>query len=238
MSARTLQKSFAYNGVERKQARAMISRLTKEFPPEHAFLHFTTPVQLLVAVILSAQCTDKKVNEVTATLFKKYRTAKDFANISQRELERAVMPTGFFRQKAKHIRAAASLLVSHHNGKLPNTIAELIQLPGVGRKTANVVLQVGIGKREGIPVDTHVGRIARRWKLSSSLDPDVVEHALIRAFPQKDWSRVPYMMILLGRTYCVARKPACTDCPLNTMCPSSLVTTKKKKQLLRALPAE
>jgi len=212
----------------KKQARIMLSRLSKTFPREHAFLHFSNPVQLLVAVMLSAQCTDKKVNEVTAPLFAQCRTAKDFANLSQRELEQHIRATGFFRQKAKHIRTATALLELEYKGKLPKTIAELMRLPGVGRKTANVVLQIGLGKREGIPVDTHVGRVARRWKLTSSLNPDIVEQTLMATFPKHDWSRAPYVMIMLGRTHCVSRKPRCATCPVNNLCPSSTTTTKKK----------
>lgn len=204
-----------------KTARLMFARLTKHFPPEHAFLNFNTPMQLLVAVMLSAQCTDKKVNEVTAPIFKTFHAAKDFSNVSQKDFERMIHATGFFRQKAKSIRASAKVIVTKHDGNVPETLKELIDLPGVGRKTANVVLQVGPGITEGIPVDTHVGRIARRWKLTESQNPDHVEHALMDAFPKKDWTRVPYTMIMLGRAYCVAPKPKCEECPLKNICPSS-----------------
>lgn len=229
MSAQTSQNSCVSNALGAKRARTMLTRLAKEFPPEHAFLNFSTPTQLLVAVMLSAQCTDKKVNEVTAPLFKKYHTAKDFAGLSQRELEQAIHSTGFFRQKAKNIRAATYLIASQHKGKLPETIAELTALPGVGRKTANVVLQIGVGKCEGIPVDTHVGRIARRWKLTASHNPDAVERVLMATFPKKDWSRAPYMMIVLGRKYCIAQKPKCADCPLRDVCPSSTARGSSKQ---------
>ena len=206
-----------------QRARAMLAHLGKHFPPEHAFLHFQTPMQLLVAVMLSAQCTDKKVNEVTLPMFKRFATAQDFATISQRKLERRIHATGFFRQKAKNIRATARVIATIHHGDVPMTLAELVALPGVGRKTANVVLQVGSGIAEGVPVDTHVGRIARRWKLTPSLNPDVVEQSLMRAFLKKDWTRAPYLMIMLGRAYCIAQKPKCAECPLNKICPSSTV---------------
>lgn len=207
--------------LSEKRARTMLARLGKLFPPEHAFLRFSTPMQLLVAVILSAQCTDKKVNEVTEPLFRTHKTAADFARISQKDLEHAIHATGFFRQKARHIRETARAISTTHNGTVPETLAELVRLPGVGRKTANVVLQVGSGKREGIPVDTHVGRIARRWKLTDAHNPDSVERTLMQTFPKKDWTRAPYLMIMLGRAYCTSQKPKCAECPLKAMCPSS-----------------
>ncbi|MEO5719680.1 MAG: endonuclease III, partial [Chthoniobacterales bacterium] len=179
-----------------------------------------TPLQLLIATILSAQCTDKRVNLVTPALFKSYRTAAAFAAAPPADLEKAIQSTGFFRNKAKSIRAAAAAIGEKHSGKVPQTMAELHALPGVGRKTANVVLGNAFQKDEGIVVDTHVARLSLRLGLTTQKDPEKIERDLIKLVPQKDWTNWSHWLIWHGRRRCFARKPDCHHCELLDLCPS------------------
>jgi endonuclease-3 len=186
-------------------------------------LRFTNPLECLVATILSAQCTDEKVNEVTATLFQKYRTPQDYLRVPEDELKADVKPTGFFNQKATSIREACRRIVEEYGGKVPDTMEDLITLRGVARKTANIVLGNGYGKVEGIAVDTHVKRVSTRLGFTSQTDPDKIEQDLMRLIPRDRWFGFTYVLIDHGRAICVARKPRCEACPVNDLCPASLV---------------
>jgi len=178
---------------------------------------------MLVATILSAQCTDEKVNEVTATLFEKYRTAEDYLKVPEDELKADIKPTGFFNQKATSIREACMRIVEVYDGRVPDTMEDLITLRGVARKTANIVMGNAFGKVEGIAVDTHVKRLANRLGFSEQSDPDKIEQDLMRLIPRDRWFDFTYVLIDHGRATCVARKPRCEECPVNYLCPSSLV---------------
>ena len=204
--------------MERK-ARSMYRVLSKTYPDVRCELDFKNPLQLLVATILSAQCTDKRVNMVTPALFKKYKTAKDFAGAKLPELENLIYQTGFYRAKARHIKEAARVLVENYGGKVPADQSALVKLPGVGRKTANVVLGHAFDI-PGITVDTHFGRLSRRFGWTTSTDPVKVEHEVGALIPQKEWTNLSQRMIWHGRRICHARKPACAVCPLATLCPS------------------
>ncbi len=204
-----------------KQAQMVISLLEKQYPEATTALKFSNPLELLVATILSAQCTDKKVNMVTEQLFKKYRTAKDYANADLRKFEEEIRPTGFYRNKAKNIIGCCTALVEKFNSKVPRTMDEMIQLPGVGRKTANIVLGHAYGIVEGIAVDTHVRRVAKRLGLTDKDHPDKIEQDLLQAVPKDKWMRITDLLISLGRQICVARKPKCEICMLNKICPSA-----------------
>lgn len=182
-------------------------------------MDFKSPYQLLVATVLSAQCTDKRVNEVTPALFKKFPTPKKLANAQLREIEKIIKPTGFFRTKAKHLKGIGQILDSEYNGKIPGELEKLVKLPGVGRKTANVVLGHAFDI-PGITVDTHFGRLSRRFNWTKSLDPKVVEIEVGKLIPQKEWTKLSQRMIWHGRRVCFARKPACGACPLAQLCPS------------------
>ena len=182
-------------------------------------MDFKSPYQLLVATVLSAQCTDKRVNEVTPALFKKFPTPKKLANAQLREIEKIIKPTGFFRTKAKHLKGIGQILYSEYNGKVPGELEKLVKLPGVGRKTANVVLGHAFDI-PGITVDTHFGRLSRRFNWTKSLDPKVVEIEVGKLIPQKEWTKLSQRMIWHGRRVCFARKPACGACPLAQLCPS------------------
>ncbi len=179
-----------------------------------------------MATILSAQCTDRKVNEITAALFKKYRSAADFAVADRPALERAIRQTGFFRNKAKHIIAAARIICAEHGGQVPDTMEQLVKLPGVARKTANIVLSSAFGKAEGIAVDTHVKRLSEKLGLSSEKNPDRIERELMQLFSRRDWMDINYLLVRHGRSVCIARRPRCTDCVLLKECPSSAVAKR------------
>ena len=194
--------------------------LRKTFPQATCALSHRSPIQLLVATILSAQCTDRRVNVVTKDLFKRYRTVKAFAKAPQAELENQIRSTGFYRNKAKNIRAAAAKILSDFGGDVPDNMADLLTLPGVARKTANCVLGSAFGKNEGVVVDTHVKRLSGRLGLSKQKTPEKIELDLMPLFPQNDWALLSHLLIFHGRTYCMARKPNCPDCPLNALCPS------------------
>src|SRR5438105_1040594 len=208
-------------------ARERVAQLIKVFPEvypgAHCELDFKNPLQLLIATILSAQCTDKRVNMVTPTLFKKYRTAADYAKAAPADLESAIKSTGFFRNKAKSIRAAAAKMVECYGGKVPETMEQLRELPGVGRKTANVVLGNAFGKNDGIVVDTHVARLSQRLRLTREVDPEKIERDLMKLVPRQHWTDWSHWLIWHGRRRCFARKPDCANCEILRLCPSGKV---------------
>jgi len=195
--------------------------LKAEYPDARTELDWSNPLELLVATILSAQTTDVQVNRVTESLFSKYRTAEDYADSTPDELEEDIRPTGFYRNKARSLRGMASVLVEKHGGEVPRTMSELIALPGVGRKTANVVLGNAFGTNEGIVVDTHVRRVSGRLSLTENSDPVKIEQELMRSVPERDWTIFSHLLILHGRRTCKARKPDCPNCILNDICPSA-----------------
>jgi endonuclease-3 len=197
----------------------ILSALKQTYPDAHCELNFSSPLQLLVATILSAQCTDKRVNLVTAELFKKFRTAKDFADAPLAEIEDAVKSTGFFRNKAKNIKACCTALVEKFGGEVPRTMDELHALAGVGRKTANVVLGNTFGINVGVVVDTHVTRLSNRLGLTKGTDAVKLEQELIKLVPQKDWTLFSHWLIWHGRRRCAARKPDCANCEIKKLCP-------------------
>jgi endonuclease-3 len=193
------------------------------YPDAHCELDFRTSFQLLVATILSAQCTDKRVNMVTPVLFSRYPTVESLARAKQEDVEDIIKSTGFFRNKAKSIVAMAGALVDRHGGEVPSTLAELVTLPGVGRKTANVILGNAFDINEGVVVDTHVGRLAVRLGLTRETDPVKVEQELMKLFPRERWTMLAHLLIFHGRRVCDAKKPRCGECALNQVCPSSTV---------------
>lgn len=203
---------------ERQAALALIA-LRKLYPDADCELTFDGPLQLAVAVILSAQCTDKRVNLVTPALFRRYRTAAEFAAAKPEELEGLIRSTGFYRSKAKSIREMAAAVVRDFGGKVPDTMEELLTLRGVARKTANVILSTAFGKSEGIVVDTHMKRVARRLGLTRQTDPVKVERDLMAAVPRKDWNFFGIAMVWHGRRLCPARAPKCGECPMSPHCP-------------------
>jgi endonuclease-3 len=205
------------------RAPALVKRLSAAYPDAHVALHFSNALECLVATILSAQCTDEKVNEVTATLFRKYRTAADYLAVPEDELKADIRPTGFYNQKAASIRAACERIVDAYGGEVPGSMEELITLRGVARKTANIVLGNAFGVVEGIAVDTHVKRLANRLGFSQASDPDKIERDLMRLIPRNRWFDFTYVLIDHGRAICQAKKPRCEDCVVNDLCPSSLV---------------
>jgi endonuclease-3 len=197
----------------------MTRTLAEEFPDAHCELDFTNPLELVVAVVLSAQSTDVKVNEVTPALFRRYRTAADYAGADRTELEELIRPTGFYRNKASALLGLGAALVERFGGEVPGRLEDLVTLPGVGRKTANVVLGDGFGV-PGITVDTHFGRLVRRWGWTAEEDPVKVESAICALVPRKEWTKLSHRTIYHGRRICHARKPACGVCPLAKDCPS------------------
>jgi len=218
----TARETRKYAELRNRLAR-IISILKRTYPEAHCALDHSSALELLVATILSAQCTDEKVNEVTATLFQKYRSAEDYLRVPEDELKADVKPTGFFNQKATSIREACRRIVEVYGGQVPDTMEDLITLRGVARKTANIVLGNAFGKVEGIAVDTHVKRLANRLGFSQESDPDKIEQDLMRRIPTERWFDFTYVLIDHGRAVCVARKPKCEVCPVNHLCPSSLV---------------
>jgi endonuclease-3 len=201
----------------------IVRRLSDAYPDAHVALNFTNALEMLVATILSAQCTDEKVNEVTATLFRTYRTPEDYLKVPEDVLKLDIKPTGFFNQKAASIRAACQRIVEAYGGVVPDTMEDLITLRGVARKTANIVLGNAYGKVEGIAVDTHVKRLANRLGFSAQSDPDKIEQDLMRLIPKDRWFDFTYVLIDHGRAVCIARRPRCEACPVNHLCPASLV---------------
>jgi endonuclease-3 len=194
------------------------------YPEVKTALFYKTPFQLLVATILSAQCTDKQVNQVTPILFKRLKTPADFATAHLKTIEKLIRPTGFFHNKAKSIKNCAKSILNHHNGQVPQTLDELIKLPGVGRKTANVVLGAAFGI-PGVVVDTHVGRISNRLGLTENKNPVKIEYDLMDIIPRREWNDFCLRLIFFGRATCTARKPKCPQCPLNKLCPWPHKTT-------------
>ena len=203
-----------------ERAKQLVQALAEVYPGAHCELDFNTPLQLLIATILSAQCTDKRVNLVTPALFARYRSAADFAKARAADLEKAIQSTGFFRNKTRSIRAAAAAIEKKHGGKVPQTMAELHALPGVGRKTANVVLGNAFHKDEGIVVDTHVVRVSQRLGLTTQQDPEKIERDLMKLIPRKHWTSWSHWLIWHGRRRCFARKPDCRNCEVLRLCPS------------------
>jgi endonuclease-3 len=200
----------------------VFARLKRAHPDAHCELDHETPLQLLMATILSAQCTDKRVNMVTPRLFRLYPDAASLADAKQEDLEDVIRSTGFFRNKAKALIALGRALVERHGGEVPGSMEELVKLPGVGRKTANVILGNAFQQNEGVVVDTHVGRLSLRLGLTTEKDPVKVERALMPLFPQNEWAMLAHVLIFHGRRVCDARKPRCETCSLNDICPSSL----------------
>ncbi len=197
----------------------LLDRLKRAYPDATCTLDFKTPVQLLIATILSAQCTDERVNKVTPVLFNFYPTARDLAGVSIKKLEGIIRSTGFYHQKARSIQSTCKILVEQYDGRVPDTLEELVRLPGVGRKTANVVLGNAFGKNVGVVVDTHVGRLSRRLGLTEEKNPEKVEKDLIQKIPRKEWTLFSHLMIEHGRKVCTARSPNCAECFLNDICP-------------------
>jgi endonuclease-3 len=202
-------------------ASEVTARLKAEYPDARTELDWSNPLELLVATMLSAQTTDVQVNRVTQSLFAKYRKAEDYADAAPEELEEDVRPTGFYRNKARSLRGMASTLVEEHAGEVPRTMRELVALPGVGRKTANVVLGNAFGVDDGIVVDTHVRRVSDRLGLTESRDPVQIEQDLMEVVPQEDWTIFSHLLIFHGRRTCKARKPDCPNCVLKDICPSA-----------------
>ena len=206
-----------------EKAATIYERLVAKYPDAHCALDFKTPFQLLVATILSAQCTDKRVNMVTPALFKRYPTPGSLAMAKPNELEDMIKSTGFFRNKAKSLIGMATAVAEQHGGVIPDEIDTLVKLPGVGRKTANVILGNAYGKNQGVVVDTHVSRVSHRLGLTTQTDAVKIEQDLIPLFPRENWTMLSHLFIEHGRQICDARRPKCEICPLNDLCPSSLV---------------
>ena len=205
------------------RARAIYRRLLKLYPEAGCELDYASPFNLAVATVLSAQCTDKRVNMVTPELFARYPGPVELAAASTGDVEAIIRSTGFFRNKARSITGLARAVVERHGGKLPNSMVELLVLPGIGRKTANVILGNAFGKNEGVVVDTHIGRLAKRLGLTRHTDPVKVEQSLIALFPRASWTLLAHLLIWHGRRTCVARKPRCGECVLADLCPSAVV---------------
>ncbi len=205
---------------EKDRVRKIIQILKKEYPEAKISLRYSTPFELLVATMLSAQCTDERVNIVTKDLFARYNTPKSIAKLDPKDLEQIIYSTGFYKNKAKNIIASAKIIAEKFNGEVPSTMEELLKLPGVGRKTANVVLSHSFAT-PGIVVDTHVTRISNRLGLVSTKDPKKIEFELMKLVPKKDWVIFTHLFIAHGRKICKSRKPQCNECPLNKLCPSA-----------------
>jgi len=212
-----------------KQARTekIIKLLKRAYADARCALNHSNPFELLIATILSAQCTDERVNIVTADLFRKYCKPEDYLKVPAVELQHDIRTTGFFRNKTKSIQGACKMLVDEFNGEVPRTMDELLQLPGVARKTANVVLGVGYGIAEGVVVDTHVNRLSHRLAFTRQRDPVKIEQDLMRLVPRKDWIIFAHLLIFHGRRICKARRPLCEECSIEQLCPSSILKTGK-----------
>ncbi len=211
---------------DKERFQKILQLLSKEHPDAKTALCYTNPLELLIATVLSAQSTDKTVNKVTSTLFKKYRKAEDYADADLRELEKDIKSTGFYRNKAKYLKKMGQTLVEKFESKVPKTMDELTGLPGVARKTANIVLSNAFGVIEGVAVDTHVRRLAQRLGLSENKDPNKIEKDLMNLFPKKQWSKLTDLLIFHGRRVCTARSPDCRGCVLNELCPSAFTFEK------------
>lgn len=222
---------------KKERAQAIYRILTKRYPNVRCELDFKNPLQLLIATVLSAQCTDKRVNAVTPALFKRYKKVGDFAGADLRELQGIIKSTGFFRAKAKNIKGLATKILSEYNGKVPDKLEELIKLPGVGRKTANVVLGHAFDT-PGITVDTHFGRLSRRFGWTKETDPVKVEFEVMELIPRKEWTNLSQRMIWHGRRICHARKPACGACPLAELCPSFGIGESDKIKAMKLVKSD
>jgi endonuclease-3 len=209
-----------------EQVQAIIAELRRLYPDATCTLNFSTPLELLVATQLVAQCTDERVNIVTVQLFKKYPRVEDYASASQEELEQEIRSTGFYRNKAKNIRAACQRILTTYDGEVPSVMQDLLSLPGVARKTANVVLGYAFNVVVGVVVDTHVGRLSRRLGWTSSEDPVKIEQDLMRIIPREDWLDISHLLIFHGRATCLARKPFCEQCTLAQLCPSAFAASR------------
>jgi len=199
----------------------IVKLLEKEHPDAKIALQYTNPLELLIATILSAQCTDDRVNIVTKTLFEKYKTAEDYANANAKELQEDIRSTGFYRNKARNIKRCCQMLVEKFDSQVPRTMEEMLELPGVARKTANIVLSNAFGVVEGIAVDTHVRRLAKRLRLTEHEDPAKIEESLMEIVPKDYWMKITDLLIFHGRRVCTAKKPKCAACVLNKICPSA-----------------
>jgi len=216
------QQMVTETDLDKKERLAIIiKQLEQDYPEAKTSLDYSSPLEILVATILSAQCTDKRVNIVTQSLFKKYRIAEDYANADLAELEQDIRSTGFYRNKAKNIKKAAWMLVENYDSQVPQTMEELIKLPGVARKTANIVLSNAYGNIVGIAVDTHVKRLSKRLELTQNTNPEKIELDLMQIVPKEYWKRITNLLIYHGRKVCTARKPKCSLCSLNNICPSA-----------------
>ena len=221
-SSKKMKDKMKFTELEnRRRVLRIIDLLEKKFPDAKIALNYTNPLELLVATILSAQCTDERVNIVTESLFKKYRKAEHYANADLAELEGEIKSTGFYRNKARNIKNAGEMLVQRFDSQVPRTMEDILELPGVARKTANIVLQNAYGIVEGIAVDTHVRRVAARLGLTANEDPEKIEQDLMAIVPRDKWMRITDLLIFLGRKVCTAKKPACEACVLNKICPSA-----------------
>jgi endonuclease-3 len=209
--------------ARRQRAGEILARLRQAYPGTRLALDFQTPLQLLMATVLAAQCTDERVNQVTPALFRRYPTARDYAAADLLELEEMVRTTGFFRNKARALKNLGMALVAGHGGEVPASLELLVALPGVGRKTANVVLGNAFGRTEGIAVDTHVQRLSRRLFLTEETDPEKIERDLMPVLPREEWTRFALLLQDHGRKICKARKPECAICPVADLCPSAEV---------------
>jgi endonuclease-3 len=209
--------------ARRERAGEILARLRRAYPETRIALDFQSPLQLLMATVLAAQCTDERVNQVTPPLFRRYPAARDFAAADLPELEEMVRSTGFYRNKARALKSLGMTLVAEHGGEVPDTMEALVALPGVGRKTANVVLGNAFGRTEGIAVDTHVQRLSRRLFLTEEDDPEKIERDLMPVLPQEEWTRFALLLQDHGRKICKARKPECAICPVADLCPSAEV---------------
>jgi endonuclease III len=214
----------------KERASALQKAFRSIYPDAHCELVFANPLQLLIATVLSAQCTDKRVNLVTETLFARYQTAADFAQASQEEMEEAIRSTGFYHNKAKNVRALAAAIVEQHGGHVPETMEALTALPGVGRKTANVVLGNAFGRNEGVVVDTHVARLSARLGLTQANTPEKIEADLMTLVPCAEWTNFSHWLIWHGRRRCTARNPDCAGCEVQSLCPSAFKAGKTAKK--------
>jgi endonuclease-3 len=227
LQSRLVPRSYVHEarkrvGPKKARIRPVIERLAAEHEDATIALTFRNELELLVSVMLSAQTTDVNVNRVTATLFEKYRRPEDYLAVAQEELERDIFATGFYRQKTRSLRGTMQMLLDDFDGVVPRRLEELVRLPGVARKTANVVA-AELGHPQGIVVDTHVRRLSQRLRFTRNEDPVKIERDLVRLVPREDWGRFPHLLIWHGRRVCVARRPRCEDCVVNDLCPSSRV---------------
>ena len=219
------------NTEEKQRTLRIIRELKKEYPEASCSLNHSNPLELLVATILSAQCTDERVNIVTGELFRKYQRAADYYGVAPTELEDDIRSTGFYRNKAKAIQGACRLITEQHGGRVPENMEELLSLPGVARKTANVVLGNAFGIISGVVVDTHVARLSARLRLSEEKQPEKIERELMELVPRKDWIIFPHLLIAHGRQVCKARTPLCAECVIEPDCPSSLLKPNNREAL-------